>query len=146
MPVNSVVLTSAAVVGPSAPILLNYKGGNPVYWAITVSSSVATGSFQLQTTTADLSNAGSFVNSSQYGATGTIGTPASSIAVWTSVSSTPYGTLPTTGAIGFAFLSSQLWPDGVSGTFVAPACAARLWGTAMSSHTINLAIVQPDGG
>jgi hypothetical protein len=55
MPYNIVTLgaSTAANVGPSNPIALNWRGGRPVLWRITCSSSVAVGDFTFQWTTDD---------------------------------------------------------------------------------------------
>ena len=65
---------------------------------------------------------------------------------WSIVSSTPYLTIPTTGSVGIHFNSSLIWPDGVSGTFLSPPCALRIYSTATSSCIMTLKAVQADGG
>jgi hypothetical protein len=144
MPYNIVTLgaMTAANVGPSNPIALNWRSGRPVLWRITCSSSVAVGDFTLQWTTDDIQLT---TNSSIYPPTGSVTTLPATTAVWSAISSTPYGTLSTSGSAGVHFTSSTIFPDGISGTFLASPAAVRLFSTNLSSHTLTLAIVQGDG-
>ena len=91
MPYNIVTLgaSTAANVGPSNPIALNWRGGRPVLWRVTCSSSVAVGDFTVQWTTDDVQLT---TNSSIYPGTGSVTTLPATIAVWSAISSTPYGT------------------------------------------------------
>ena len=103
MPYNIVTLgaMTAANVGPSNPIALNWRSGRPVMllWRVTCSiSSVAIGDFTVQWTTHDIQLT---TNSSIYPPTGSVTTslPATT-AVWSAISSTPYGNSPTSGSAG----------------------------------------------
>jgi hypothetical protein len=51
-----------------------------------------------------------------------------------------------TSAAPVHFTSSTLWPDGISGVFLAPPAALRLFSTASSSNIITLKVVMADGG
>ena len=144
MAYNTVTLSTvlSSIAGPSAPIVLNWRGGRPATWRVTVSSSVAVGDWTLQWTTDDIQLT---TNSSIYPPTGSVSALPSSVAVWSALSSTPYLTLPTTGSIGFHWGSSNIFPDGVSGVFLAPPAALRLFSTSLSSHVLTLAVIQGDG-
>ena len=114
MPVTSVSLSTPSVPGPSAPIILSYRSGRPTTFQVTASSSVAIGDFTVPTTLADLSNTQLFSKSSIYPPVGSTGLVASSVAIWSGLSSTPYTTVPTTGSIAIHFQSSQIFPDGIN--------------------------------
>jgi hypothetical protein len=142
MPVTSVSLSTSAVPGPSAPIVLNWRGGRPVAWFVTTSSSLATSDFQIQATYDDIQLT---PYSTIYPPTGSPTYLSSVFAVWGGISSNPYLTLGTSAA-PVHFTSSTIFPDGVSGVFLAPPAALRLYSTASSSNIIMLKVVQADGG
>ena len=100
MPYNIVTLgaMTAANVGPSNPIALNWRSGRPVLWRVTCSSSVAIGDFTVQWTTDDIQLT---TNSSIYPPTGSVTTLPATTAVWSAISSTPYGTLRLPALPGF---------------------------------------------
>jgi hypothetical protein len=143
MAYNITNLTTAvsSIAGPSSPIVLNWRSGQPVAWRVTVSSSIAVGDWQLQSTTDDIQLT---TNSSIYPPSGVVTGLPSSIAVWSALSSTPYLTVSATGSIGLHFGSSNCFPDGVSGAFLAPPAALRLFSTSLSSHVVTLAVIQGD--
>lgn len=141
MPNTTVSLSTSAVPGPSTPIALNWRSGRPVMWQLTTNSSVAISDFTLQYSLDDLQLT---TNSSIYPPAGSA-TFASTNTWWVGISSTPYLT-QTTSAAPWHFTSSTLWPDGVSGVFLAPPAALRLFSSASSSNTIYLKVLQADGG
>src|ERR1700740_3053463 len=128
MTYNVTTLTTAVSsnAGPSVPIVLNWRGGRAATWRVTVSSSVAIGDWTLQWTTDDIQLT---TNSSIYPPTGAVNGLPSSVAVWSALSSTPYLTPSASGSIGFHWGSSNIFPDGVSGVFLAPPAALRLFST-----------------
>ncbi len=132
---TSVSLSTSGVPGPSAPIVLNWRGGRPVLCQVTTSSSVAIGDFTLQWTANDIELTG---YSSQYPLTGV-----SSVAIWSALSSSPY--VNSIGAQGYHWTSSTIWPDGVSYQFLAAPAALRLFSTALSSNTLTLTAIEGDG-
>lgn len=142
MPNISVSLSTSAVPGPTSPVALNYGGGRPVVWRVTTNSSVALGDFTVQYTLNDIQQT---TNSSIYPPTGspTLGT---STVIWSAISSSPFTTVPTSGAIGVHFTSSLIWPDGVTGYFPAAPAALRLYSSAGSSNILTLTVIQGDGG
>ena len=140
--ITSVSLSTSAVPGPSAPIVLNWRSGKPVAWQITTNSSVATSDFTVQASYDDLQLT---PYSTVYPPTGSPTYLSSVAAVWGGISSLPYLTLGTSAA-PVHFTSSALWPDGISGVFLAPPAALRLFSTASSSNIITLKVVQADGG
>jgi hypothetical protein len=142
MPITSVSLSTSAVPGPSAPIVLNWRGGKPVAWFLTTNSSLATSDFTLEATYDDIQLT---PYSTVYPPTGSAGYLSSVAAVWGGISSNPYLTMATSAA-PVHFTSSTLWPDGISGVFLAPPCALRLYSTASSSNIISLRVVQGTGG
>lgn len=142
MSVTSVsILGASTAVAASAPVVINWRGGKPVFWQVVVSSSLATGDFTVQYTLDDLQLT-TYV--STYPPTGS--PTAATANVWAAVSSNPYTTIPSTGGPGIHFASSSIFPDGVYGTFLAPPCALRLYSTATSSGILTLRVVQGDGG
>jgi len=141
MPVTSVSLSTAVVPGPSAPVVLNWRGGRPVAWSITTNSSLATSDFTVQASYDDIQLV---PYSSVYPPTGSPSL-VSTVAVWGAISSVPYLTLATSAA-PVHFTSSAIWPDGISGVFLAPPAALRLYSTASSSNILTLKTVQSDGG
>lgn len=146
MPVTSVSLSTPSVPGPSAPIILSYRSGRPTTFQVTASSSVAIGDFTVPTTLADLSNTQLFSKSSIYPPVGSTGLLASSVAIWSGLSSTPYTTVPTTGSIAIHFQSSQIFPDGINFSLPSPVAAIRLFSTGLSSHSLVLSAMYSDGG
>lgn len=146
MPQTSVTIASAsAAVAASSPVVLNWRGGRPVLWQVTVSSSLATGDFTVQYTLDDVQLT---TYSTVYPPVGSP-TVAPSVGAWTAVSS---GFSPTsisgssTANTPQHFTSSTIFPDGICGTFFAPPCALRLYSTNTSSGVLILKVVQGDGG
>jgi hypothetical protein len=146
MPSITVSLSTANVPGPSAPIALNWRSGKPVAWFIGTNSSVATSDFTLQASYDDLQTANSTgYYTTTYPPTGSPTYLSSANALWGGISSNPYLTMATSAA-AVHFTSSAIWPDGISGVFLAPPAALRLFSTASSSNVITLKTVQADGG
>jgi hypothetical protein len=144
--ITSISLSTSAVPGPSAPVALNWRSGKPVAWQITTNSSVATSDFTVQATYDDLQTANSTgYYTTTYPPTGSPTYLSSANALWGGISSNPYLTMPTSVA-PVHFTSSTLWPDGISGVFLAPPAALRLFSTASSSNVITLKVVMADGG
>ncbi len=141
MPLTSVSLSTSAIPGPSSPVALNWRGGRPVTWQITANSCVATGDFQLQFTCNDLQI---MTNSSIYPITGSPTLITSTMVVWTSISSAPAQAVNLLA--GFHFASSAVWPDGITGSFLASPGALRLYSSAGSSGILTLQVIQGDGG
>lgn len=142
MPIASVTIASAsAAVAASTPIALNWRGGRPVFWQVTISSSVALGDFTVQYSLDDLQLT---TYSTAYPPTGSPTVAPTN--VWAAVSSYPYTTAGSSGMVGTHFTSSTIFPDGISGIFVSPPCAIRLYSTGTSSGVLTLKIVQGDGG
>jgi len=142
MPATSVSISNAsAAPTASAPVALDWRGGTPVLWQVTISSSVATGDFTVQYTLDDISLT---TYSSVYPRTGSPTAYPSTTTVWAAVSSTPYTTLSTTGSAGVHFTSSTIFPDGISGVFPASPAALRLYSSATSSGIITLKVIQAD--
>jgi hypothetical protein len=140
MPVTSVSLSTSAVPGPSSPIVLNWRSGRPVAWSVTTNSSLATSDFQVQATYDDIQLT---PYSTVYPPTGSPTYLSSVFAVWGSISSTPYLNLgSSTADAPQHFTSSTIFPDGVTGVFLAPPTALRLYSTASSSNIISLKVVQ----
>ncbi len=141
MPLTSVSITSASTGTASAPIALNWRGGRPVLWQVVVSSSIATGDFTVQYTLDDIQLT---TYSTAYPP---VGSPTvATVNIWSALSSTPYTTVSSTGSVGIHFNSSNIFPDGISGTFLAPPCALRLFSTTISSGILTMRVVQGDGG
>jgi hypothetical protein len=140
MPITSVSLSTGAVPGPSAPVAINWRSGKPVAWSITTNSSVAASDFTLQASYDDIQLT---PYSTVYPPTGSPTYLSSVAAVWGGISSNPYLTMATSAA-AVHFTSSALFPDGISGVFLAPPAALRLFSTASSSNIITLKVVQPE--
>ena len=138
MPAVSVSIQSAsAAVAASNAVALNWRGGRPVIWQVTVSSSVATGDFTVQYTLNDIQQT-VYTATAAYPPTGS-GTVAPSGVVWAAISSA-------VGTAGTHYTSSTLFPDGLTGTFTAPPAALRIYSSATSSGVLTLSVVQGDGG
>lgn len=136
---TSVSLSTANVPGPSAPVLLNYRLGRPVAWQITTNSSLATSDFMLQATYDDFQLTGYSTIYPPAGGPAVV--PA--VSVWGSISSLPYmwyGSSTTDAPQHFT--SSTIWPDGISGVFLAPPAGLRLYSTASSSNILTLKVVE----
>ena len=146
MPITSVSLSTPSVPGPSNPIALNHRVGRPTTFQVTASSSLALGDFTVQLSLSDISNPNLITNSSIYPPVGSTGLLASSVAVWSALSSTPYTTIPATGSVGLHFNSSLIFPDGLNFSLKSPIAAIRLFSTAMSSHSLVLTACFSDGG
>ncbi len=111
-------------------------------WSLTTNSSVGTSDFTLQASYDDIQLT---TYSTIYPPTGSPTYLSSTAAVWGGISSNPYLTMATSAA-PVHFTSSTIWPDGVSGIFLAVPCALRLYSTASSSNIISLRVVQGTGG
>lgn len=125
MPNVSVTLSS---VGNSSAVALNWYGGKPALLQVITNSSVGTGDFTVQYTLDDIMQT------------------RSSLVYWANLSSTPYLTPQTSGAIGIHYTSSTIWPDGITYALLAPPAAVRLGSTALSSNTLTLKVIQGEGG
>ena len=136
----TVSASSGAVV--SNPISLNWRDGGPAMWQVTVSSSVGTGDFTVQYSLDDWTTPALVYASSNYNVGGV--TVSASLTVWSGVSSSPYTTVPTSGAAAVHFTSSTLFPDGVSGVFPVAPAGLRISSTATSSNTLTLKVIQSD--
>lgn len=125
MPYTSVTLSS---VGNSGAIALDWMGGKPVLTQVITSSSVGTADFTVQYTLDDIMQT------------------RSSLVYWSGLSSTPYLTPTTSGAVGFHYGSSNIWPDGITFPLLAAPAALRIASTAISSNTLTLKVIQGVGG
>jgi hypothetical protein len=141
MLISTIVLSTSAVPGPSTAALTSWRSGRPVLAQVTVSSSVATGTFSVQFCNQDL-QIGSTVGSSLYPPTGGIAAPTSPI--WTGLSSSPW--LNSIGAAQTVYTASTVFPDGVCYAFPVPPAAIRLFSSALSSAALTLVVSQADGG
>lgn len=141
MPIATVSLSTSGVPGPSAPVGCNWRGGRPVLTQLTVSSSVATGTFSIQWTGNDIQLADS-AGSSVYPPTGSVTAP--TLPIWTGLSSSPW--FNSIGAAETVYTASTIFPDGVSYTFWAPPAAIRIYSSALSSCVLTLSVTQGDGG
>jgi len=139
MAITSVSLSTASVPGPSAPVVLNYRQGKPVAWQVTISSSVATGDFTVQATYDDFTVTG---YSTIYPP---VGGPAlvPAVSVWGAISSVPYLNFGSSTADSPQhFTSSTIWPDGITGVFLASPAGLRIYSSAGSSGILVLKVVQ----
>lgn len=144
MPVTSVsIQTASAAAATSNVVVCNWRCGKPIFWNVTVSSSIALGDFTVQYTLDDIQLT-TYLSSLAFPPTGSP-TAASTTVYWSAVSSNPYTTVGSTGAAGVHFNSSNIFPDGVSGTFLAPPAALRIYSTSTSSGVLTLKVIQADG-
>lgn len=139
MAITSVSLSTSGVPGPSAPIVLDYRQGKPVAWQITTNSSLATSDFTLQVSFDDLTVTGYSTIYPPAGGPAVV--PAFS--VWGAISSVPYLNFGSSTADSPQhFTSSTIWPDGVSGVFLASPAGLRIYSSASSSNILTLKVVQ----
>jgi len=110
-----------------------------VAWSVTTNSSLATGSFQVQACYDDLTITG---YSTVYPpAGGPAYVPA--VSVWGSISSVPYLSFgSSTADAPQLFTSSTIWPDGITGAFLASPAGLRIYSSAGSSNILTLKVVQ----
>jgi hypothetical protein len=128
MPLFTTTLTSAAVPGASTACALNWRSGRPATISVLTNSSVGVGDFTINYSLDDLM------------------LTASSLVAWSGISSASFVTPPTTGAAAIHFTSSTIWPDGVLISLLPAVAAVRLNSTALSSNTLTLKVLQPEGG
>jgi hypothetical protein len=150
MPYASVTVSASSGPVISSPIALDWRGGKPVMWRVTVSSSLATGDFLVQYSLDDITLA--TYSSTNYPPTGVVAGLPSSVGTWAAVSSYSYGSgnvvmgSSTGGAAALHFTSSVIFPDGILGTMFPPPAALRLSSTGTSSSVLRLTILQGEGG
>jgi hypothetical protein len=146
MPYAFVTVSASSGAVTSKPIALDWRGGKPVLWRLTTSSSLATGDYTIQYSLDDIMLS---AYSTTYPPTGVVTGLPSSIGIWSGISSYPYtGVIgsSTAGAPALHFTSSNIFPDGISGVFSPPPAALRLSSTNSSSNVTTLTILQGEGG